>query len=71
MRLIFAIHRFTNADIYRFQRRRIDGPGASTMTTTAFNPNPITVSVGGTVTWTNNDSTSHTSTANGGAWSPL
>jgi plastocyanin len=38
------------------------------MTTTAYTPNPITVSVGGTVTWTNNDSTSHTSTANGGAW---
>ena len=42
--------------------------GASTMTTTAYTPNAITVSVGGTVTWTNNDSTSHTSTANGGAW---
>jgi len=38
------------------------------MTTTAYTPNAITVSVGGTVTWTNNDSTSHTSTANGGAW---
>jgi plastocyanin len=42
--------------------------GASTMTTTAYTPNPITVAVGGTVTWTNNDSTTHTSTANGGAW---
>jgi plastocyanin len=42
--------------------------GASTMTTTAYAPNPIAVSVGGTVTWTNNDSTTHTSTANGGAW---
>ena len=38
------------------------------MTTTAYTPNPITVAVGGTVTWTNNDSTTHTSTANGGAW---
>ena len=42
--------------------------GASTMTTTAYTPNPVTVSVGGTVTWTNNDSKTHTSTANGGNW---
>ncbi|HEY1912578.1 MAG TPA: plastocyanin/azurin family copper-binding protein [Vicinamibacterales bacterium] len=39
------------------------------MTTTAFAPNPITVSVGGMVTWTNNDSITHTSVANAGAWS--
>ena len=38
------------------------------MTTTAYAPNPITVAVGGTVTWTNNDSTTHTSVANGAAW---
>ena len=42
--------------------------GASRMTTTAYAPNPITVAVGGTVTWTNNDSTTHTSTADAGAW---
>ncbi len=36
------------------------------MTTTAFAPNPVAVAVGGTVTWTNNDSTTHTSV--GGAW---
>jgi plastocyanin len=42
--------------------------GASGLTTTAFAPNPIAVSVGGTVTWTNNDSVTHTSTADGGAW---
>jgi plastocyanin len=42
--------------------------GASTMTTTAYSPNPIAVSVGGTLTWTNNDSTTHTSVADGGAW---
>jgi plastocyanin len=41
---------------------------ASLMTSTAFNPNPINVSVGGTVTWRNNDSTTHTSTANNGVW---
>jgi len=41
---------------------------ASLLTSTAFNPNPITVAVGGTVTWRNNDSTTHTSTSNNGAW---
>jgi plastocyanin len=34
--------------------------GASTLTTDAFSPNPIQVSVGSTVTWTNNDSQAHT-----------
>jgi plastocyanin len=43
--------------------------GSSTLTTTAYAPNPIAVSVGGAVTWTNNDRTTHTSTADGGAWS--
>ena len=42
--------------------------GASVMTTTAFAPNPITVGVGGSVTWTNNDNTSHNATANDGTW---
>jgi plastocyanin len=42
--------------------------GAATLTTTAYTPNPITVAVGGTVTWMNNDSIAHTSTANGGTW---
>lgn len=42
--------------------------GASTMTTTAYSPNPVNVAVGGTVTWVNNDNTAHTSTANGGAF---
>src|SRR5215216_1453747 len=35
-------------------------PGASTLTTDAFSPNPIQVSVGTTVTWTNNDAEPHT-----------
>ena len=43
--------------------------GATTLTTNAYAPNPITVAVGGSVTWTNNDSITHTSTADGGAWS--
>ena len=42
--------------------------GSSNLTTTAYSPNPVTVSVGGTVTWMNNDNTAHTSTANGGAF---
>lgn len=42
--------------------------GASLLTTTAYAPSPVTVAVGGTVTWTNNDTTTHTSTANNGAW---
>ena len=43
--------------------------GSSTLTTTAYSPNPVTVAVGGTVTWTNNDSVAHTSVANNGAFS--
>src|SRR5215217_4157633 len=35
-------------------------PGASTLTTDAFSPNPIQVSVGATVTWTNSDAEPHT-----------
>lgn len=42
--------------------------GASIMTTTAYAPNPITVGIGGSVTWTNNDNTSHTATANDATW---
>jgi len=38
------------------------------MTTTAYSPNPLTVSVGTTVTWTNNDTTTHNSTSNNGAF---
>ena len=42
--------------------------GSSFLTSTAYSPNPVTVAVGGSVTWTNNDNTAHTSTANNGAW---
>lgn len=42
--------------------------GASVLTTTAFSPSTTTVAVGGSVTWTNNDNTAHTSTGSSGAW---
>jgi hypothetical protein len=42
--------------------------GASLLTTTAYSPNPVTIAVGTTIIWTNNDNTAHTSTANNGAW---
>jgi plastocyanin len=42
--------------------------GASALTTTAYAPNPISIVVGGTITWTNNDTTSHTSTGMNGTW---
>jgi plastocyanin len=38
-------------------------PGSSSLTNTAFNPNPVQVSVGTTVKWTNNDSRPHTVTS--------
>jgi plastocyanin len=37
--------------------------GSSTLTTDAYQPNPIQVSVGATVTWTNDDSQPHTATS--------
>jgi plastocyanin len=43
--------------------------GASTQTITAFDPNPLTVSVGTTVSWLNSDTTTHTSVADGSQWS--
>ena len=42
--------------------------GATVLTTTAYSPNPITVAVGATITWTNNDTTSHTSTGVNAVW---
>jgi plastocyanin len=43
--------------------------GASTLSTTAYNPDTIVISKGTTVTWKNNDITTHTSTDDGGMWS--
>lgn len=42
--------------------------GASALTTTAYSPSPVRLAVGNSVTWINNDNTTHTSTADGGAW---
>lgn len=42
--------------------------GASSLTTTAYQPNPVMVTVGSSVRWSNGDSTAHTATADGGAW---
>jgi plastocyanin len=43
--------------------------GASTLTTTAFGQNPLTVPAGTTISWLNGDNTTHTSVADGGQWS--
>ena len=43
--------------------------GAFTQTTTAFGQNPLTIAVGTTISWFNNDNTTHTSTADANQWS--
>jgi plastocyanin len=40
--------------------------GAQVLTTTAYSPNPLTITSGTTVTWTNKDSTTHTATSDSG-----
>jgi plastocyanin len=42
--------------------------GAAALTTTAFSPDVADLAVGTTVTWTNNDSVPHTSTADASLW---
>jgi plastocyanin len=42
--------------------------GTSTQTTTAFGANPLTIAAGTTISWVNDDSTAHTSTAEGQQW---
>ena len=44
-------------------------PGASTLTDTSYSPNPIEVTVGQTIVWTNDDSAFHTVTS-GSAGAP-
>lgn len=40
--------------------------GAAGLSTAAYAPNPVTIKVGDSVNWVNNDSIAHTSTANNG-----
>ena len=40
--------------------------GARTLTTTAYSPNPVTITRGTTVTWVNNDGDLHTVTSSQG-----
>jgi plastocyanin len=42
--------------------------GAQTLGNRAFSPDAVDVAVGTTVTWTNTDSITHTSTSNGAGW---
>ena len=42
--------------------------GAAMLGSNAFNPNPVTVAAGSTVTWTNTDSIPHTSTSDASGW---
>ena len=42
--------------------------GALTQTTTAFGANPLTIPTGTTISWLNNDNTTHTSDADGNQW---
>ena len=42
--------------------------GSSNLTTTAYAPNPVSISVGGAVTWVNNDNTAHTATGSNGSF---
>ena len=41
---------------------------ARTLSTAAFVPNPVIVSSGGVVTWSNTDTTTHDMVEDGGAW---
>jgi len=42
--------------------------GASTLTTTAFGQNPLTIAAGTTISWLNDDSITHTSNADANQW---
>ena len=38
------------------------------LTTTAYNPNPISITRGSSIKWVNNDTIAHSSTSNTGVW---
>ena len=42
--------------------------GSSTLTTNAFGANPLTIATGTTISWLNDDNTTHTSAADGQQW---
>jgi len=42
--------------------------GARSLTTTAYSPNPVTIARGTTLTWINNDSTTHDQIADAGSF---
>src|SRR5438445_5133836 len=42
--------------------------GASALTVSAYVPNPVTVAVGTTITWVNNDTLPHTVSSQTNAW---
>jgi plastocyanin len=43
-------------------------PAARTLATAAFVPNPVTLSVGGVLTWVNTDTTTHDMVSDTGLW---
>ena len=43
-------------------------PGARTLTTTAYSPNPLTIARGTTVVWMNNDSSTHDQVSDSGVF---
>ena len=43
--------------------------GASTQTSAAFGQNPLTIATGTTISWLNDDNTTHTSSADTSQWS--
>jgi len=42
--------------------------GARNLTNTAYSPNPVTITRGSTVTWVNNDTSTHDQVADGGSF---
>jgi plastocyanin len=57
-----------HAHTIRINVERVDPEWASGLGSNAFNPNPVTVSIGTTLTWTNQDSVPHTSTSDARGW---